>query len=393
MSEKTDSELIVVDKEKISVDLTPKNLIPDVDLESRASLFVDKLTNFSVVAKDQHQASVERMGEEVQLQSSNRLKLLQKPLKKLSQSGEEGGAVAKSLIDLKLEVEKLDPAQFNFEAGWVSRMLGWLPGVGTPLKRYFSQYESAQTVIDAIINSLKGGRDELKRDNITLTEDQKFLKESADHLQNMVALAQKIDEKLVYKAEREFADKPEEKKFIEEKLIFALRQRIMDFQQQLAVVQQGIISIEIIQRNNQELIRGVDRSLNVTVNALQVAATVAVALNNQKIVLDKVTALNQTTDSLIAGTAARIKTQGVEIQKQASQAQLDIGTLKVAFQDISIALNDISTFRQKALPQMASTILEMDKLTGDLEGKIKEMEKAKEKEASVQISLGEESEA
>jgi uncharacterized protein YaaN involved in tellurite resistance len=359
------------------------------DLDSKASEFADKLTDFSVVSQDQHEGAVQRMGEDVQLESSQRLKLLQQPLKKLSKSGEEGGNVAKSLINLKLEVEKLDPAKFDFEAGWFSRILGMVPGVGTPLKRYFSQYESAQTVIDAIINSLKEGKDELKRDNITLVEDQKFLKESADHLKNMVALAQKIDEKLVYKADREFAENPEKKAFIEEKLIFALRQRIMDFQQQLAVIQQGIISIDIIQKNNQELIRGVDRSLNVTVNALQVAATVAVALNNQKIVLDKVTALNQTTDKLIAGTASRIKTQGVEIQQQASSAQLDINTLKLAFDDISQALTDISSFRQKALPEMASTVLELDKLTGDLDNKIGEMEKAKALEASVQITLDE----
>ena len=41
--------------------------------------------------------------------------------------------------------------------------------------------------------------------------------------------------------------------------------------------------------------RGVDRSLDVTVNALQVAVTVALALANQKIVLDKVEAINKTT--------------------------------------------------------------------------------------------------
>lgn len=360
------------------------------ELETKAAAFADKLTDFSVTETETHQHAVQRMGEDVQLESAQRLKLLQNPLKKLSKSGEEGGAVAKSLIDLKVEVEKLDPTKFNFEAGWFSRLLGVIPGVGTPLKRYFSQYESAQTVIDAIINSLKEGKDELKRDNITLVEDQKFLKESAERLKQMVELAQLIDNKLVYKAEREFADQPEKKAFIEEKLIFALRQRIMDFQQQLAVVQQGVISIEVIQKNNQELIRGVDRSLNVTVNALQVAATVAVALNNQKIVLDKVTALNQTTDNLIAGTASRIKTQGVEIQKQASSAQLDINTLKIAFDDISQALTDISTFRQKALPEMASTILELDNLTGNLEGKIEEMKKAKEMEASVQITFDEE---
>ena len=67
----------------------------------------------------------------------------------------------------------------------------------------------------------------------------------------------------------------------------------------------------IVVRNNGELVRGVNRALDVTVSALQVAVTVALGLANQKIVLDKVTALNATTTGLIAGTAERLRTQGL----------------------------------------------------------------------------------
>ena len=71
---------------------------------------------------------------------------------------------------------------------------------------------------------------------------------------------------------------------------FALRQRRSDLQQQLSVNRQDVLTMEIIIRNNKGLIRGVNRALNVTVGALQVAVTVAMALENQKIVLNKVTA-------------------------------------------------------------------------------------------------------
>ncbi len=389
MTENKESRLVVATAENISKDIIDMKNIDEGLMDQKAQEYADKLTDFksSSIDLEKHQNSVETIGRDVQLESSSRLKLLKQPLKKMADSGEEGGLVAKSLIDLKLEVEKLDPHKMDLEAGWFTRLVGHIPGVGTPMKRYFSKFESAQTVIDAIINSLQNGRDELKRDNITLSEDIKYLIASGKDLQKLVMLSQKLDSKLVYKAEREFAEQRDEKAFIEEKLIFSLRQRIMDFQQQLAVVQQGIISIEIIQRNNKELIRGVDRSLNVTVNALQVAATVAVALNNQKIVLDKITSINKTTDALIAGTAKRVKTQGVEIQKQASSAQLDLNSLKLAFEDISSALDDISQFRQKALPEMAKTIVDMDDLTIKLDSKISDMNKEKALESSVNITL------
>ena len=78
----------------------------------------------------------------------------------------------------------------------------------------------------------------------------------------------------------------------------------MDLQQQLAVNQQGVLATALIIRNNRELVRGVDRAIDVTISALQVAVAVAMAVAHQKVVLDKVEALNRTTSDMIAGTAA-----------------------------------------------------------------------------------------
>jgi uncharacterized protein YaaN involved in tellurite resistance len=233
-------------------------------------------------------------------------------------------------------------------------------------------------VIDAIIRSLEMGRDQLKRDNITLGEDQRAMRELTEKLTRQIGLGQLLDQKLAHRAERELAGDETKRAFVREELIFPLRQRIMDLQQQLAVNQQGILSIEIIIRNNKELIRGVNRALDVTVGALQVAVTVALALANQKIVLDKISALNQTTSDLIAGTARQLRTQGTAIHTQASSAGLDMESLKSAFADINAAMTEIATFRREALPQMAQSILEFDELVEKGEQAISEMEQAKE---------------
>jgi uncharacterized protein YaaN involved in tellurite resistance len=145
--------------------------------------------------------------------------------------------------------------------------------------------------------------------------------------------------------------------------------------------------MEIVIRNNKELIRGVNRSLNVTVNALQVAVTVALALADQKIVLEKVQALSTTTSNLIANTAERLKTQGAEIHKMASTTQLDMESLRKAFADIKDAMEDISAFRQQALPQMAQTILELDSLSSQAETTIQKKEQATRAEPIIPIEF------
>ena len=350
----------------------------DTELARQADTLVSALLARSADPAGQNQArnAVETLAMDLQREASHRSQMLRQPIRDLAKKSEDGGEVANALIDLKMNVEALDPARFDFEAGWLSRVAGYLPGIGTPIKRYFSQYEAASTTIDAIINSLKAGQEQLKRDNMTLGDDQTAMRALTHKLEKAIKLGELIDKGLADKLETELlADDPRHK-FIQEELLFPLRQRIQDLQQQLLVNQQGYITTEMIIRNNKELIRGVNRALNVTINALQVAVALALAMANQRIVLDKVKAINTTTENLIAGTAERLKTQGVEIHKQASGAMLDIDVLKKSFADIRSALDDVSRYRQEALPRMAQNILDMNRLAEESEAVIQRMEGA-----------------
>jgi len=346
-------------------------------LEKKAQTYVDLLSNIQPTADaDQAdaRAAVESMGRDLQAEAAQRSKMLRQPIKDLSARGTEGGSVANALIDLKVKVEELDPARLDLSPGFAARIMGMIPGIGSPLKRYFSRFESAQTVIDAIVNSLQQGREQLRRDNVTLGEDQGQMRGLTRKLDRQIKLGHLIDQKLSGKLGSEIPAADIRHKFVQEELLFPLRQRIMDLQQQLAVNQQGVLSLGLIMRNNEELMRGVNRAVDVTVSALQVAVTAALALANQKIVLDKVNALNQTTSDLIAGTAERLRSQGAEIQKQASSSMLSLESLKAAFANINAAMEEIARYRQEALPRMAQTILEFDKLSAQGEAAIQRYE-------------------
>jgi uncharacterized protein YaaN involved in tellurite resistance len=172
-------------------------------------------------------------------------------------------------------------------------------------------------------------------------------------------MATDLDEylsKAVEEARADLMSDPERIKFVEEEVIFPLRQKILDFQQLLTVNQQGIVSMNIIRRNNLELMRAVDRAENVTVSALRVAVTVAGALYNQRIVLDKVDSLNEATNAMISSTSRMLKEQGAEIQVKATEANISVDTLKASFAETLQALDDISTYKQEALPRIKQTI-------------------------------------
>jgi len=386
MTDGNNEKLVYADQEQVKkeIDLPdPKNLPEDPktdpELSQRADDLVARILNTDANDSETRQkilASTETMGLQLQKEAARRSVMLKQPLSKLMEDSQEGGNIAHSLVDLKLQVEELDPAQVDLDPGWFTRILGKIPGVGTGLKRYFSRFENASTSIDAIVNSLEEGREQLKRDNIILADDQVAMRELTIKLEKTIKLGLLIDSQLQAKLDTEIPQGEPKHKFISEEILFPLRQRIQDLQQQLLVNQQGFLTMEMIIRNNKELMRGVNRALTTTVSALQVGVTLALALANQKIVLEKVQAINATTESLIAGTAERLKTQGAEIQKQASSTQINMDVLKQAFADVSTALEDIDSYRQQALPEMAKSILEMDQMSAKAESEIKKVEKA-----------------
>lgn len=382
---------LALDVQETKAELALPEPEPTDELRSQADAQVEQLLSIDPTDEDARTAAreaVDSMGRDLQTRSAGRSRMLQAPLKEISHNSEDGGEVAKSLSDLRIEVEKLDPSGLDTEAGWFTRAIGRIPGVGTPLKRYFMRYESSQTQIDAIVVSLEKGRDQLKRDNVTLGDDQKAMRELTHLLTDQIALAQALDASVVDKLATEITADDPRRQFVEEDILFALRQRTLDLQQQLAVNQQGVLAIEIIIRNNRELIRGVDRAIDVTISALQVAVTVALALAHQKIVLDKIQAINTTTSTMIAGTAERLKTQGTEIHQQASSTMLDMEALRSAFADIDTALDEISRFRREALPTMAGTILELDTLTAESEQAIENMERGRTAATRIEESGG-----
>ncbi|MEX0729647.1 MAG: toxic anion resistance protein [Aquisalimonadaceae bacterium] len=336
----------------------------DAELAAMADAFVRDVLAVNEAGPAAHgqRQAVDGMGIEIQRQAAHRSAMLQAPLRKLAHKGDEGGSVARALVDLRGKMLELDPNRHTFSGGGLDRVLSFIPGVGNRLQRYFHKYETAQGALDAIIKDLEAGREMLRRDNLTLADDQQALHALLTELHRQIELGRLIDSRL-QTAAADLADDNPRRAFIEEELLFPLRQRIVDLQQQLTVSQQGVLALEVIIRNNRELMRGVDRAINVTIAALNVAVTVALALANQRLVLDRVESLNTTTSDLIGGTAKALRSQGVDIQNRAAATVLDMEKLEQAFKDIIGAIDDMSRYRREALPRLDEQIDRLDTLS------------------------------
>lgn len=319
---------------------------------------------------------IENFGADIVRQSQTKNSILQKRMGDFSRAGGESGEVAKGLEDLSIKMRDLDPSGLDFTK------TGMLGKIFNPIRRYFERYKTADAEIAIIVKTLDKGKAILKNDNTTLEIEQAAMRDLTKQLTQKIELGSQLDTYLTNAVEnaKMSGESEEHIKFVEEEIIFPLKQRLMDFNQLLVVNQQGIIAMEVVRKNNLELIRAVDRAETVTIAALRVAVTVAGALYNQKIVLEKVQMLNETTNNMITSTAKMLKEQGAAIQREAVEASISPDTLKQAFADTLSALDDISTYKRKALPQMAQTIQNFRTVAEEGERQLAKMEKGKKME-------------
>lgn len=342
--------------------LVPLDAAQKTQLEARVDGFIRDL-----VALDANSPEFGRKAEQLMLlgqreieeAASHSNRFLERPLKALS--GES--PVGADLAQLRRTIEDLDPGR---KLGR-KKLLGVLP-LGNKMRGYFDAYRSAQSHIASILARLSSGKDELLKDNAAVDVERQALWAAMQRLEQMIHIAKTLDAGLERKAAELDAADAAKARALRENALFAVRQRATDLLTQMAVSVQGYLALDLVKKNNIELMKGVDRASTTTVAALRTAVTVAQAMTNQKLVLDQIKALNSTTANVIEATAEMLRTQTGEIHKQAASSTVPVETLQRAFQKIYQTMDAIDSFKLEALNNMKTTVRalsdEVDKSKG-----------------------------
>lgn len=300
---------------------------------------------------------------------SNRM--LERPVNAMHRGGlDKASLVSTSLLELRRTVEDLDPAKQGLLEP--HKLLGVIP-FGNKLRDYFQRYQSAQTQLNKIIQALYNGQDELRRDNAAVEQEKVNLWNIMLRLQEYAYMARKLDAAIVARVATVEATDPDRAKVLTEDLVFYVRQKVQDLLTQLAVSVQGYMALEVVRKNNVELIKGVDRATTTTVSALRTAVIVAQAMANQKLVLDQITALNTTTSNLIESTSELLRQQSTDIHTEAASATVNIQKLQAAFANIYATLDAIDAYKVQALQTMQVTV---DALSGQIQTAQSRLERA-----------------
>ena len=359
-------EPLPVVKDEEAAGAIPVDDAKKTELAQRAAAFANELAAMDHRAPEftKKIESITSMGDkDLRASAAVSNRMLDRPaaVVKAGKGGGGGDAqtrVAATLSELRTTITDLDPNRADLSGA--RKALKFLPG-GNRLQKYFSKYESAQSQLNAIIKSLESGQDDLRKDNAAIETEKSNMWTTMGKLSEYNQLASALDEAVASKvAELESGGSSESANALKSDALFAIRQRRQDIMTQMAVSVQGYMALDLVRKNNVELIKGVDRAQTTTISALRTAVIVSQALNRQKLVLDQITALNTTTSAMIEATSNQLRVQGAEINQQAASSTIDVQKLQVAFDNVFQTMDALDTFRAQAVDSMAQTVTALE---------------------------------
>ncbi|WP_073975729.1 toxic anion resistance protein [Erythrobacter donghaensis] len=336
-----------------AVGLVPVTTEQKSKLDTKVDAFVDELVQVDANSPQfgEKVDQITRMGQEqIRAAAAMSNRFLDRPVRAM----DADGSVGKDLAELRRTVEDLDPGRQGKLSG-PRKILGIIP-FGNRIKNYFDSYTSAQGHIAAILQRLESGKKELHLDNAAIDTERQKLWAAMGELEQMIHIAKTLDARLEAKALELDSSDPAKAKALRESALFYVRQRTQDLLTQMAVSVQGYLALDLVKKNNVELVKGVDRASTTTVGALRTAVTVAQAMTNQRLVLGQITALNKTTSDIIDSTSALLREQTAQIHEQAASSTIPLETLQRAFQNIYDTMDEVDNFKVRALESMKQTV-------------------------------------
>lgn len=287
---------------------------------------------------------------------SNRL--LDRPVRAMRGPLADRAPVARKLIELRHTVEELNPARYDLSRGGARRLLGIIP-FGDRARAYFDRYARAQIHIRGIIGALTEGRAELERDNAAIAQEQRSLWTEMESLRQYAYMAQQLDESIDARILASESTDPDRARTLREDVLYPVRRRRQEILTQLAVAAQGYAALRVVEKNNHELMRAIQTATTTTTAALRTAVMVAQALTSQRLVTEQLKAVNEVTGEMIESTSSLLRDQTGEVETQATGAGVDVASLQRAWDNVFAALDQIDTYKLRALDAMKVTVREL----------------------------------
>ena len=264
--------------------------------------------------------------------------------------GVEDGTAFRAIQDMRRQLDTLNPGKEG-DLFQPQKLLGFIP-FGNRLQGYFRRFESAGGQLQKSMEQLYAARDDMQRDVVEIEATRTKLWDAMQKLTGAMRFAQLLDERLMAKVEALRATEPQRAKALEQEVLFYARQNLQDMLTQQAVCTNGYLALDVLKKTGREMMNGCTRVATTGMSALAVAQTVARATGNQIKVMEMLTGVNSSIESLIAESGRQLNTHVEKTAQFAQNPMVGVEKLKEMFEQTFKAMDAMDTFRSKAIEVM-----------------------------------------
>ena len=349
-------------------------------IEARAA---DLTTKVSAHPDDRALArSLSQLGSDAQQQAGAKLDLLKTKvgtlLKELDGEGEK---IPQGLLQLRKTMDSINPHLLATKPrGFISKLLRRTPVVGDVLADIAVRYESVQTQIDAIIDGLRVGKDELLADSLELERLYEQVQAAQMEIQQAAFLSELVWGQLEDKLAKE--TNPDEQQRLRT-ILHRVAMRAQDLRTMEQVNTQFFISIDMTVQNNDHLSDAITRTLTVTRSLLTVGLAIQAALANQKKIMKAVQETQAYASDMLAANAAALRQQTAEIGDLYENPVLALDKVKAAYDDLMGAMDELDAIKQRGTENARKGMSQLAEMTDKLAPRAEALRSAREFEADV----------
>lgn len=306
------------------------------------------------IAIDTHSPEFDRMTRQIASIGSDEVRKLagqaQKTMARGSIRERAISVINAQLARLRQMLERLNPGNGD-ELLKPRKFLG-LFSRGTTLVSYFDRYQEAEGGIEAALGSMASSRDMLLQDNIAISAHRSAAWPLLASLAEAIAMCASLDERFEKLTSQIDKSDPAKAQKLRSTALFEVRQRHGDLLTQMAVSQQSYTMLGMIETNNLDLVKGIDRASATTISALQTAIIAAQTLTNQRIVLDRINGVRTAATSMIDQASGATAQGNDRMTLDSAEASKQIASLRTAFADVVSSVDNLEHHQQSALSSL-----------------------------------------
>lgn len=370
-------------------DLVPKTLkrpkdLPAGDLEKVEQM---ALSMSEKILKDPSDRSAVReatsVGQNVQMKANDDFKLLRTSLGKVMdrmQSG-ENKSIPGDLKKLRNIMDEINPypaieqIKRSQTAGFFSRLFRRVPGVGKVLADIAQKYESVQTQIDAITQSLEAGSDKLLENILEIEERyknlkkmQKLLKLRGYQLQFLLKKLEAAQPKVTGDLERQTL----------QKAIAKIVRRLQNIKVTENAFAQFFITMNVTMDNHENLREAVHSMINLTRPVLENGLALKIAQQEERQIAEALNASQDYLGNLMVNIAEDAMDNAARTAEVTNQPLIKLQDLTKSYKILVSRMDEASQIEARMVDAAKQNISQLEQMSEDLEKRAGAQEAARD---------------